>query len=329
MTNPVLGIDVSKATLDLAVRPAGQTLHHHQVDNTPAGWRALSAWLKRLGVSQTHACLEATGQYGQGVAAYLFEQGHSVSVINPARIRYYAYSCLRRNKTDQVDAELIRQYGEREQPALWSPPPASFQQLQALVRHLDDLIATRQQTLNRLKSGQQLQAVQDSLDKLIECLDHQIKTIRRAIQTHIQSHPELRHRGQLLVSIPGIAWLTAARILGEVRDILDFNHIGQLTAYAGLNPSNCLSGTSVHKKARLSKTGNAHLRKALYMPAIVAKRFNPIVRTFCNRLIANGLLPAQAVGAAMRKLLHLIYGVLKNDRPFDPNYLQLQLPIAH
>lgn len=327
MTQRILGIDVSKETLDLALLREDQ-LFHHKVTNTPCGYQALSAWLKRMDVEQVHACLEATGQYGEDVASYLYEHGHAVSVINPARIKYYANSRLRRNKTDKADAELIAQYGQREHPALWSPPPASFKQLQALIRHLDDLIETRQQAVNRLKSGKQIEMVQLSLEKLIACHDQQIKTIKKAIRAHIKAHAELRHRSQLLISIPGIAWLTAARILGEVRDVLEFENIGQLTAYAGLNPRNFLSGTSVHKKARLSKTGNAHLRKALYMPAVVAKRFNPIVAAFCNRLTARGLSPMQAIGAAMRKLLHLIFGVLKNDTAFDPHYLEHQLVFA-
>lgn len=126
----------------------------------------------------------------------------------------------------------------------------------------------------------------------------------------------------LLVTIPGIGKLTAAKLLGEIRNILDFQSARQLAAYAGLTPQNFLSGTSVHKKTRLSKTGNANLRNILYMPAIVAKRYNPIVRSFCERLSCSGLKPMEVIGAAMRKLLHLAYGILKSGRPFDPDYLK-------
>jgi transposase len=125
----------------------------------------------------------------------------------------------------------------------------------------------------------------------------------------------------LLVTIPGIGKLTAAKLLGEIRNIQDFQSARQLAAYAGLTPRNFLSGTSVHKKSRLSKTGNAHLRKLLFMPAITAKRWNPIVHTFCDRLILSGLRPMEVIGAAMRKLIHLVFGILKSGRPFDPNYL--------
>jgi transposase len=126
----------------------------------------------------------------------------------------------------------------------------------------------------------------------------------------------------LLLSIPGIGQLTAAKLLGEIRDVGSFEDARQLAAYAGVTPRNFLSGTSIHKKARISKMGNANLRKILYMPAISAKRFNPIVRAFCQRLLDAGLRPMQVIAAAMRKLLHLIFGILKSGKPFDPDFLE-------
>lgn len=217
---------------------------------------------------------------------------------------------------------MIAEYCAKEKPGPWTPPPASFKDLQALVRHLDDLIEARQQERNRLGSGVRTRAVIASLKTLIACFDEQIRLAKLAIQEHIDHHPELRRRQDLLVSIPGIARLTAARLLGEIRDILDFQNAPQLAAYAGLTPRNVDSGTSVHKKARLSKTGNSHLRKILYMPAICAKKWNPIVSTFCTRLLQRGLCPMEVIGAAMKKLLHLVFGILKWGRPFDPNYLE-------
>jgi transposase len=161
----------------------------------------------------------------------------------------------------------------------------------------------------------------DSLRALLAFFDGQINQTKKAIQAHIDQHEELKHMQTLLVTIPGIGKLTAAKLLGEIRNILDFQSARQLAAYAGLTPRNFLSGTSVHKKSRLSKTGNSNLRKVLFLPAIVAKKCNPIIHTFCVRLSQSGLKPMEVVGAAMRKLLHLIYGILKTGRPFDPNYL--------
>ena len=244
-----------------------------------------------------------------------------MSVVNPARIKHYASSKLRRNKTDKADAELIAEYCIREKPAIWTPPPVSFKDLQALVRHLDDLQGAFRQESNRLQSGVHTPFVVNSLISLCDCFNEQIAQTKKAIQDHIDQHEELKRMQDLIVTIPGIGKLTAAKLLGEIRNILDFQSARQLAAYAGLTPRNFLSGTSVHKKTRLSKTGNSNLRKALYMPAVVSKRCNPIVHSFCDRLIKSGLQPMEVIGAAMRKLLHLVYGVLKTGRPFDPNYL--------
>jgi len=265
--------------------------------------------------------MEATGQYGDGVAEYLYQHGQQVSVVNPARIKHYGNSQLRRNKTDKADAELIADFCESQNPALWSPPPAEFKDLQALVRRLEDLMTARQQEANRLQAGGTTASVIDDLNEHLAFLDQQILKIKNLIQEHIDNHPDLRRQRELLESIPGIGRLTAAKILGEVRSIQEFESARQLAAYAGLTPEHKRSGTSVHKKPRLSKKGNTNLRKALYMPAISAKHHNPIVAAFCKRLSESGLCPMEVIAAAMRKLLHIVFGVLKHGRPFEPNYL--------
>lgn len=326
MNLPILGIDVAKETLDVALLNA-ERLIPKQFENTPGGHQQLATWLVKQAAVNAHVCLEATGQYGDGVAEYLYQRGYSVSVVNPARIKHYGDSKLRRNKTDKADAQLIAEYCLREAPALWTPPPASFKDLQAMVRHLDDLQGVHLQETNRLASGVHTSPVIEQIKSLIAFLQTQIAQIKTAIQAHIDRLPALKRLQDLLVSIPGIGRLTAARLLGEIRNILDFQDARQLAAYAGLTPRNFLSGTSVHKKSRLSKTGNANLRKILYMPSISAKRWNPIVHQFCERLSLSGLRPMQVIGAAMRKLLHLVFGVLKTGRPFDPNYLvNVQVP---
>ncbi len=321
MEQRVLGIDVAKETLDIVLTD-GQQMNYAQFQNTQKGHDQLSVWLQRFSDPSIHVCLEATGQYGDDVAEHLYRHGFTVSVVNPARIKHYANSKLRRNKTDKADAQLIAEYCLSQKPSVWTPPPASFKDLQTLVRRLDDLQVTRQQEANRLSSGIHNAIVIESIKTMLTFVDDQIKQTKKAIQTHIEQHDELKRMQALLVTIPGIGKLTAAKLLGEIRNILDFQSARQLAAYAGLTPQNFLSGTSVHKKSRLSKIGNANLRNILYMPAIVAKRRNPIVRSFCERLSSSGLKPMEVIGAAMRKLLHLAYGILKSGHSFDPDYLK-------
>ena len=321
MTQPILGIDIAKETFDVCLTIAGKN-QQTQFENNASGYKKLSRWIGKYTAEKLHACLEATGQFGETLSEYLYQEGHRVSVVNPARIKAYGSSKLRRNKTDKADAELIAQYCLREQPALWTPPPASFKDLQALVRRYEDLQATYQQEKNRLKSGTSQSVVVADLQDHLAYLKEKMALIQKAIQEHIQACPELKQRQDLLLSIPGIGKLTASKLLGEIRDVCAFEDARQLAAYAGVTPRNFVSGTSIHKKARMSKMGNANLRKILYMPAISAKRFNPIIHAFCLRLLDAGLKPLQVVGAAMRKLLHLIFGILKSGKPFDPKFLE-------
>ncbi len=321
MEQAILGIDISKDSFDTALLING-AYKFNTFTNEPDGFHRMTKWLNKLKCGHLHCCMEATGRYADHVAEYLYVSGHSVSVVNPARIKFYANSKLKRNKTDKADAQLIAEYCLREKPSLWSPPPANFKNLQALIRHLDGLMKSRQQERNRLNSGVSTPGVITSLQDCISFYDQQINNIQSQIQNLINNDPELLRRQTLLISIPGIGKLTAAKLLGEVRDISAFQSARQLAAYAGLTPKNMLSGSSVRKKTVISKTGNAHLRKLLFMPGITARNWNPIISPFCDRLSQNGLSPMEVICASMRKLLHLVYGILKSGKPFDPNYLE-------
>jgi transposase len=321
MSQFTLGIDVSKDTLDFTLL-GGSKVQHRKYANTEAGYSYLVEWLRKAGAETAHACLEATGQYGDGVATYLYNHGYQVSIVNPARIKAYATSKLRRFKTDKGDSEIIALFCQKETPTHWTPPPDSFRELQYLVRHLDDLKNMRQQEINRLKSGITSPRVRTDLQALIDFIDAQIKQLTKDIEQHLNQYPDLKRQKELLKSIPGIGDITAAILLSEVRDFRAFDSARQLAAYAGLVPEQRTSGTSVHKKPRLAKCGNPKLRKALYMPAIVAKHYNPIVRSFCERLKATNHCTMSIIGAAMHKLLNLAYGVIKSGIPFDPAYGQ-------
>ncbi len=293
-------------------------LRHRKFANRKEGFGELCAWLAKHKANRVHACLEATGPYSEALALYLHEQGHTVSVVNPVQIKAFGQSELLRNKDDRPDAGLIRRFCEKQQPAPWTPPPVHLRELQALTRHLENLIETRQQQVNRLETTNTKQVVK-SLRKLVTHLDAEIKRTEEQINDHVDRHPDLKQQSRLLDSIPGVGKRTAAKLLAEIPDITQYKSARQVAAYAGLTPRNNRSGT-IRGKTRLSKTGNARVRKALFFPAIVAKRHNPIVRAFCERLSSNGKNKMQVVGAAMRKLIHIAFGVLKSGKMFDPTH---------
>jgi transposase len=225
---------------------------------------------------------------------------------------------LARTKTDKTDAALIARFCAREQPPIWTPPSAEVQELQALVRRVEMLQEMVQHEENRRQSGGSSSAVRASIEATLAFLRQELAKTRRLVQQQVEQSAELRSQQQLLCSIPGVGAWTAARVLAEIELVRATVDARQLAAYAGLTPRERTSGSSVRHPPRLAKTGNSRLRRALYLPAIVAMRHHPAVQALAERLRARGKRPMVIVGAAMRKLLHLIYGVLKSGKPFDP-----------
>lgn len=311
-----LGLDIAKLKFDCALI-VGQRLTKQSFPNSSVGFNQLLHWLAKQSAADCHAALEATGRYGEALAGFLFQRGFRVSVVNPARIRFFAQSLLTRNKTDALDAEIIARFCQQQQPRAWTPPAAAQSQLQALTRLLVDLQTQRQDNQNRLESAT-LPAVIRCLKLLDRQLAKHIASVQQQIQQHIQTDAQLDQQNQLLQTIPGVGPATAATVLAELPPQLATAR--QAAAYAGVTPRQKLSGSSVRGRTGLSKTGNGRLRKALYFPAITALKHNPIIRALAQRLLAKGKSKMCVVAAAMRKLLHLIFGVLKHQQPFNPNW---------
>jgi transposase len=241
-----------------------------------------------------------------------------VSVVNPAKIKKFGEAELSRTKTDKADAKLIARFCEALKPALWQPQPAEIRTLQALGRRRDALVAMRTQELNRELSTDP--TVNTSIESVIAFLDREIERVTRLIKDHIDNHPNLKRKRELLKSIPGVGDITAEAILSEVNGFENFQKIEQVVAYMGLSPKEKSSGSSVRGKSALCKTGNARLRRALYMPALVASQRNPAVKALYNRLKANSKNGMIIACACMKKLLHIMFGVIKNNQPFEPAY---------
>lgn len=311
-----LGIDVAKAKLDCALRLPNGSLRRKVVSNTPGGFTALGVWLGKQGATRLHACLEATGIYWEEAALWLAAEGFVVSVINPAQIKAYAASRLSRTKTDSVDAALIAGFCAERQPAPWQPPSLSEQNLRAMVLRLDGLIVMRGQESNRLEVARD--AVKADIAAHLAWLDARIKALEKAIRQHMDGDNQLRQQRELLDTVPSLGERTIPILLAYFAQPERFDSARQVAAFAGLNIRQRQSGTSVRGQPRLSKVGHAFLRKALYFPAVVALHKTAWGKLFHDRLKRNGKSSMCIIGAMMRKLLHVAFGVLKSGLPFNP-----------
>jgi transposase len=309
-----LGIDIAKRKFDVALLNQGK-FKTKVFDNDVSGINACLKWLGTHAGGPVHACLEATGSYGEALACALHDAGHTVSVLNPARTKAYAQSLGLRQKTDAVDAKMLARFVHTQQPAVWTPPPAELRALQALLRRLDALGEMRTQEKNRLGVAELI--VSDSITQHLDYLEVQIEALKAQIQNHIDQHPGLKQQQDLLDSIPGVGSATSAWLIGEL-NLTRFDSARQAAAFVGLTPRSHLSGTSVRGKPKLSKQGNSLLRKLLYFPAVTAMTHNPLVRALCLRLEAKGKHKMAIIAAAMRKLIHIAFGVIKSGKPFDP-----------
>jgi transposase len=320
MTDSTLGIDISKLKFNVCLINKGGELKQKVFPNTSTGFEQLLGWLSKQGVQRVHACLEATGAYGDSLALFLHEAGHTLSRVNPAATKAFAQSRLSRTKTDRLDAELLARFCLAQAPPLWTPLPQEVRELQALVRRLEALIEMRVMEENRLSSIITVNSVRQSVEEHLTYLNEQIKRTEELIREHINNHPGLKRQSQLLDSIPGIAETTAALLLSEMTDITQYRNARQVAAYAGLVPRERQSGSSLRGRARLSKIGNARLRKALYFPAITALRCSEFFQTWAAGLRQRGKSKMSIICAVMRKLVHVAYGVLKSGKEFDPKW---------
>jgi transposase len=277
--DPALGIDVSKDKLDCALCVDGKC-KSKVVTNNPQGFTDLLNWLHKWHVGSPHVCMEATGVYWEACAEFLTAHDLQVSVVNPAQIKAFGGSRLVRTKTDAVDARLIAEFCQRMTPETWQPPSPAEQALRALVQRLDALQRMHTQESNRL--GVARDTVRKGIADHLAWLDKEIAALTKQIRDHIDGDPDLKRK-----------------------------------TFAGLNPRQHQSGSSVNGKPRMSKVGHALLRKALYMPALVTLYKTAWGKVFRSRLAAAGKPPKLIIGAMMRKLLHVAFGVLKSGQPFN------------
>lgn len=323
-----LGIDVSKEKLDCCLlRDASDTKRKSKkVENSPAGLATLISSMEKEGIrpDELHVIMEGTGVYHQLAAETLCDAGMTVSIANPAQVKDFGRGMAVRTKNDTKDSFVLARYGALLKPAAWTPPSAAARQLQAYVAREDAIKKDIQREQNRKEKsviGRAPADVLASIDETIEFLNAQLKAIRKKIGSHIDRHPDLKDDMKLLTSIPGVGPETSHHML-SVMHTHQFRSAEQLAAYLGLVPVEHQSGTSLHARPRLSKAGPKTMRAALYMPAVTALTWNPHIRALKERMTAKGKTPMAIVGAAMRKLVHLCFGVLKTRTRYSPDHVQ-------
>lgn len=321
----IVGVDVSKKKLDGAVLvgPERLKVRTKVVANSASGFEQLASFACRHGRCEPeslHFVMEATGVYHEAAALAFHRAGARVSIVNPAQVRDFAKGLAVRTKTDSRDSVVLARYGDLVKPRVWVPPSEAVLALKSLIRRIEAIETDIRREQNRLEKAEVADApapVRESLEKSLAFLEGQRAELERLIDDHIDGHPELKEDQALLRSIPAVGPKTARRVMALLRS-RTFKSAAQAAAFTGLVPVHHQSGDSVQRPSHLSKNGDPGLRRLLYMAAVVAIRHNPDVRALYQRLRDSGKSKMSAIGAAMRKLIHICYGVLKHQRPYQP-----------
>jgi transposase len=322
---------VSAAWIDAERGGATEAVLSRRWPNTVQGHRQLAAWLTQGG-ARARVVLEATGTYSLDLALCLYQApGIEVMVINPRVSKDFAGACGQRARTDATAAHVLREYAARMPFTAWQPPSAAVVEVRAVMRRVATLVTQRIQEQNRLHALNATAAlpsvVRRDVREQIAALGRRIARLELEARAGVERAPALRAAYRHLRSVKGIGQRSALALLGELAALPPTLSVRQWVAYAGLDPRPLQSGSSVHPPVRISKRGNVHLRRSLFMPALVALRWEPAVQRFADQLTARGRAPLQVLVAIMRKLLHAIYGMLKTGTDFDGEKFRRSAPV--
>src|SRR5664280_918814 len=313
------GIDVGAEELVLVILKNGKSFDPQKVANTPADRTRLVK--KLVNLPGIIVCLEATGVYHFDLSLALHDAGVLLMVVNPKASHNFAKVLMKNSKTDAVDANTLAEYAERMDFVAWTRPSDETIALRSFARRINTLTGQKAAAKNHLHAltatSETPKAVLKDAKLAITQLEKRIVSLTAGALVLIGKHPELERILALLIGIKGVGETSAIALMGELLLLPpDLSH-REWVKFAGLDPRAFDSGKSVHKKTRISKAGNAHIRSALYMPALSAKQHDPHVKAYFQHLIDNVKKQLQAVCAIMRKLLHAIHGMLKHNKPYD------------
>jgi len=317
------GIEVSAKELVVKLRRQEELEPLRNFTNTPEGRERVLRYLRRVG-RVVRVCMESTGLYGLDLALSR-QEGLEVMLANPRAVRHFAHALMKRSKNDPIDAGGLEEFAARMPFQPWQRPSPTALALHALARRLRELVEMQTAEKNRQHAAGLSQAipavVRRDLARSLRAQQRAIERLTLQARQLIAQDPQLAERFELLDSVPGIGETSAVQLLAELAVLAPDLEARQWVAYAGLDPRQYSSGTSVHKKPRISKAGNKHLRHALYMPALVAVQHDPHFRAFYRYLLAEGKFKMQALVAVMRKLLHALHAMFKTHQPYDGSQL--------
>lgn len=313
----VIGIDVSKKKLDVCALFDGKT-RKKIVDNSVSGFKSLRNWISKNNINNPHICMESTGCYSEGVAEFFHELGFKVSVVNPLQIKSFRSSKLIRQKTDSVDALIIAEFCLQNAPAAWKPKSPEQKELHYLNVRISALKSELNRVSNALENKKLSKVILKSIHDEIKFLKNQIALLEDEAQKITNSDKNLKEQFDRITEIKGVGEKLALAIIADMPDASNFQKSGQFSAFAGVSPSHFQSGSSVRGKSHISRLGSKSIRKILYMSALVVKNHNPHFQKFVQKLQKKSKAPKVIIVAIMRKLMCILFGMLKNSSNFDP-----------
>jgi transposase len=315
MNAPTLGIDIAKRSLTATLRFSPQRGLTASFENHGQGFRQLRTWLKTHGAGTLRVGVEATSTYAEVLVEWLHAQGHTVFLLNPERTAHYARACGQRNKTDPADAATLAAAHDELTP--WQPAPPEQKALRSLTRARAQIVACIKALTVQLQTT--AAPARAPLQSLLQAARRALAALGRDLAAHLKAHPALAAQVRRLMTVKSVGLVTAAIVVAELPPVTQDTDPRAIAAWAGLTPRRSQSGPR-EWTTRLSRKGNAHLRQALYMPALVAKRHNPLLRAFAQRLADQGKSSGAILGALSHKLLRILVGLLRTNTDFDPSW---------
>lgn len=343
----VIGIDIGKEELAASLQhshsgePPQAVGATQTVANTTVGLNKLVRWIQQqladprlsppIEMTQVHVVMEATNVYWEVCAHHFHALGYCVSVVNPAQVKFFAKSTLRRGKTDAMDAEIIARFGLMMRPKLWQPTSQALVEIKQLVREREAVLKhwiSENNHLQALQQAQHASAIALRLAKQrMRLLERQVQAIEAALRHAFAQEAPLQSQLELLMSVPGFGFISAVTVLAETSGFATLDDGHQISAYSGLAPAPHQSGL-LRGKGSISKVGNARLRRIAYLAALGASRSNSPLAAFYKALRERGKPPRVALVALARKLLRVGIAVVKSGQPYHSSYLKAVPQIA-